>query len=343
MPDYDFRQLSPYDFEILSRDLLQAEEGLRLESFKTGRDGGIDFRFARASGTSIVQCKHYGITGLAGLLRDVKAEIPKVAALAPTRYILITSVPLSPANKETIQALFGNVLTTADIVGRDDLNNLLGRHSDIEKAHYKLWLTSRAVLDRVLHNAVATQSEFEVERVYEQVRRYVSSAAYPRAIDILNRDHVVVISGQPGVGKTTLAKMLLYQHIESGFEAVSILRDLQAGRELYQRGKKQIFYFDDFMGSTFLSEERGPFTRHEDRAILEFIEMISRSPTARLILTTREHIFRQALDLSEKLRHSEIIDHRCVLEIDDYSFRQPPRSYIIIYTLVTCLMSTNKH
>ena len=40
MANYDFHQLSPHDLEILARDLLQAEWGITLESFKTGRDGG---------------------------------------------------------------------------------------------------------------------------------------------------------------------------------------------------------------------------------------------------------------------------------------------------------------
>jgi hypothetical protein len=323
IPMYDFKQLSPYDFENLSRDLLQVAEGVRFESFKTGRDNGIDFRYADASKfTSIIQCKHYVTTGFAGLVRDLKREVQNVHALNPNRYILVTSVGLTPANKEIIRSMFGTLLASKDIIGQDDLNNLLGQYPEIEKKHYKLWLTSRAVLDRVLHNAVATQSEFEVEKVYEDIRRYVPSAAYSRALDILGRDHVVIISGQPGVGKTTLAKMLLYQHLESGFEAVSILTDFQTAREKYRAGAKQIFYFDDFMGSTFLGDKGPSFTRNEDRSIIDFIEMVRRSPTARLILTTREHIFRQAFDLSEKIRNSSILDHRCVLELADYSFRQ---------------------
>jgi hypothetical protein len=322
MPEYDFKQLSPYDFERLSRDLLQAEEGLRLESFKTGRDGGIDFRHARGTSDIIVQCKHFVRTGLTGLLRELKREAAKVNALAPDRYILVTSVPLSPANKETIRSVFNQNLSTHDIIGQDDINNLLAMHPTVERAHYKLWLTSHAVLNRVLHNADATQSEFEVERVYEQIRRYVSSAAFPRALEILQRDHIVIISGQPGVGKTTLAQMLLYQHLETGFEAVSILTDFQSGRRLYKKGQKQIFYFDDFMGSTFLGDKGSSFTRNEDRSIIEFIEIVRRSPTARLILTTREHILRQAVDASEKLRTSALGDYRCILEMSDYSFGQ---------------------
>ncbi len=50
MTDYDFRSLSPIDFEILARDLLQEEFKVRVECFKTGQDQGIDMSFeARVS------------------------------------------------------------------------------------------------------------------------------------------------------------------------------------------------------------------------------------------------------------------------------------------------------
>ena len=49
----------PQDFEELVRDLLQVEWNVAIEAFKTGRDGGIDLRYASAhDGTTIVQCKH---------------------------------------------------------------------------------------------------------------------------------------------------------------------------------------------------------------------------------------------------------------------------------------------
>jgi hypothetical protein len=322
MSNYDFRQLSPHDFEQLARDLIQARDGIILESFKNGRDLGIDFRHARVNGNTVVQCKHYVGTGLSGLIGDLKKEAVKVEKLKPSRYVLVTSVGLTPPNKVEIQSLFGSVLTTADILGPDDINNLLGLHPEVERRHYKLWLASRVVLDRVIHNASITQSEFDIERVYRDIRRYVRSAAYPRVLDMLNTGHVAIISGAPGVGKTSLAKMMLYFYLEQGYETVSILTDFQTGRERYQPGKRQIFYFDDFIGATFLGERASTFTRNEDRAILDFIEMMRASPTARLVMTTREHILRQAIATSEKLKQSHLIDGRCVLEIGDYSHRQ---------------------
>ncbi|WP_316192525.1 MULTISPECIES: restriction endonuclease [unclassified Bradyrhizobium] len=320
---YDFQQLSPHDLEMLVQDLLQAEWGVILESFKTGRDGGIDLRYARVDHGLIVQVKHYVRTGLSGLLRDLKAEAAKVSALNPSRYVVVTSVPLSPGNKQAIVEIFRDrVLAVADILGQEDLNNLLRRHPSVEQKHFKLWLASRAVLDRVLHNDVMVQTEFQIEKVYASIRRYVQSSAYPTALQILGRDRVVIISGGPGVGKTTLANMLLYAHLERGWEPVVIRRDIAEGQRLFQRGRSQIFYFDDFMGATFLGDRGVAIRRSEDRAISDFIKLVGAAPNARLVLTTREHIFGQALSVSERLRQAGLDSHKIVLRIGDYSFGQ---------------------
>lgn len=323
MADYDFHQLSPHDFENMARDILQASWNIMLESFKTGKDGGIDFRYAQSGSNIIVQCKHYVRTGLAGLLRDIKKESVKVRKLKPQRYVLVTSVPLSPANKDEIIKIIGaDVLNTGDVLGQDDLNNLLSQHPGIEGQHYKLWLASRAVLDRVMNNSVVTQSEFKARSVYKDIPRYVQTDAFPRALEILNRDRVVIIAGTPGVGKTTLANLLLYAHLENGYQAVVIQRDIQEGQSLFQKGVQQIFYYDDFLGATFLGDSGLALNHNEDRILIDFIAMVRSSPKARLVLTTREHILNQSLEKSERMRHSEIGDHKVILQMSDYTFGQ---------------------
>ncbi|MCA8430558.1 restriction endonuclease [Burkholderia seminalis] len=91
MAAYDFHQLSPHDLELLARDLLQAEWGVSIEDFKSGKDRGIDLRYAGTATSTIVQVKHYVRTGLAGLLRDLRKEATKVRRLKPGRYALVAS------------------------------------------------------------------------------------------------------------------------------------------------------------------------------------------------------------------------------------------------------------
>lgn len=323
MSDYDFHQLSPYDLEILARDLLQEHWGVAIESFKAGKDGGIDLRYAQGANKLIVQVKHFLKSGLSKLKSELNKEVRKVKQIQPTRYSIVTSVPLSAGNKNDIVKIIGaDVLKPTDIFGQEDLNNLLGLYPKIEHQHYKLWLASRAVLDRVIHTATLTQSEFKVQQVHQEARRYVQSDAYPQAREMLDKHRVVVIAGPPGVGKTTLANLLLYEHLARKYQAVLIQRDIEEGQRLFQPGTPQIFYFDDFMGATFLGDRSSAFNGASDKALLDFIAMVRHNPTARLILTTREHIYSQAAERSERLRDSDLDDLRVFLRMPSYSFAQ---------------------
>src|SRR5258708_2161611 len=119
---YDFKQLSPADFEDLTRDLLQQEWGILLESFKSGRDQGIDLRFATGdNGHLIVQCKRFVDSTVAKLVRHLQTEeLPKITKLAPNRYVLVTALPLSPADKQKIfQVLSPYIHSVADILGNE--------------------------------------------------------------------------------------------------------------------------------------------------------------------------------------------------------------------------------
>lgn len=326
MPEYDFHQLSPPDLEVLVRDLLQAHWRVTIESFKDGRDGGIDLRYARGPSQTIIQVKHYVRTGFRGLLRSLKKEARNLYLLNPNRYIFVTSVPLSPLNKDEIVRVFNSrALNQSDVLGAGELNNLLAQYPVVEQNHYKLWLASRAILDRVLHNAAATRSEFKARQVYRQARRYVANSAFPRAMQILDKERVVVISGPPGVGKTTLADLLLYNHLARGFRAVLVERDPSEGLEQFDPNIQQVFYYDDFMGATFAGDRRGIALGNEDRSLVNFINLVRDTPNARLVLTTREHVYSQAMGRSERLREAGLDAVRVMLHMPSYDFHQRAR------------------
>jgi hypothetical protein len=114
--------------------------------------------------------------------------------------------------------------------------------------------------------------------------------------------------------------MLLYAHLEDGYEPVAIKADIVEAKDLFKAARKQMFYYDDFLGQIFLGDRREYLGRNQDAAIVDFMEMVRRSPHSRFILTTREHILSGALQLSERFAHSPILDHRCILALGDYSF-----------------------
>jgi hypothetical protein len=153
--NYDFSNLSHSEFEDLARDLVGREIELRFEAFPEGPDGGIDGRHARADGSIVMQAKHYQGSGFAALRSKMTKERQSIDRLAATRYILVTSAPLTPKNKNTLAQIIGPSLQTqGDIFGPGDLNALLRKYPDIEKAHQKLWAQNTSVLETVVTEAV---------------------------------------------------------------------------------------------------------------------------------------------------------------------------------------------
>lgn len=328
MARYDFTCLSSQDFEDLARDLLQAEWKVTLEAFKVGRDTGIDLRYSPTDGgRTIVQCKHFAGSGFSKLLSHlVKGERPKIELLRPARYVVVTSVALSPGNKDDIvQALHPFVTNTADVIGAGDIESLLAKHSDVERANFKLWLTSTTVIERVLHNAEVCHTEFEIERIRRKLPVFVQGDAFPRVMRLLDQSRVAVVSGAPGIGKTTLAEMVLYRHIEQGYEPVVIQADIAEGKKFFRPDARRIFYFDDFLGQFFLGDRSEYFGRNQDLAVIGFMEMVRASAHSRFILTTREHLLQSARLLSERLARSTILDSRCILELRDYNHAHKAR------------------
>jgi hypothetical protein len=227
-------------------------------------------------GKTIIQCKHYAKSTFATLLAHLKfKEKPKLDKLVPTRYLVVTSLGLTPANKtEIASSLKPYVITENDIVGANDLEGLLSRHPAIERNHFKLWLTSTNVIERVLHNAEVCQTEFEVERIRTKLPLFVKSAAFPKAMILLDDNRLVVVSGPPGIGKTTLAEMLLYTYLERGFEPVVIQGEISEGKTFFRPDAKRIFYYDDFLGQIYLGDQSDYLGKNQDAALSDFMEMV---------------------------------------------------------------------
>jgi len=319
MPDYTFHTLSPIDFENLVRDILQSELSIRLESFKAGKDQGIDLRYSKAGGLSlIVQAKHYAETGFRGLLTNLKLkEKPKIDKLKPDRYLLATSVPLSPANKEEIKkALFPHVKELQDIYGKDDINNLLGLFPTVERQHFKLWLSSTTVLEEILHSRIINQTRITLQEIGDKARLYVANQSFNDALEILAEHNYVVIAGIPGIGKTTLAKMLVLHFLRANYEFIDVSYDISEAYSFPDHQKPRIYLYDDFLGRTSLAEK---LRKNEDNRLLSFISAVRNTKSVKLILTTREYILKQAQVTYELLNGPIFEKPQCIVDLSQYT------------------------
>ncbi|PIB39197.1 restriction endonuclease [Maribacter sp. 4G9] len=272
MKNYDFLTLSPFEFEILSRDILQAHLNIFLESFGEGRDDGIDLRFCESDNDNIiVQAKRY--KDFKSLYSSLKKEKEKVFRINPKRYIITTSASLTPSNKNKILDLFNPFIkNSSDIFGKEDINNLLTKYDKVEKDFYKLWLSSTDVLNEIVSSQVINQTKFVLSEIKDKIKIYVQNESFDEALSIIKANIYVIISGDPGIGKTTLAEMLVFHLLGKGIEEFIFLSDsISDGFKLFNTNKSQVFLFDDFLGRNFLKQS---IATNEERQILRFINKI---------------------------------------------------------------------
>jgi len=298
MSDYDFSSLNDKEFEDLSADLLSCHLSSRIERFKVGRDGGVDGRFFSSEGDEvIIQCKHWLKSGLTALIRSIEnTEAEKVKKLNPKRYIFVTSLELSRANKIRIKNLLSPyILSDSDVFGNEDLNDILSKNIEVERKHYKLWISSTNVLTTILNSAIVGRSRHKLEEIIEESNRYVVTQSHIQAMNKLERIHSVIITGSPGVGKTSLADQLCQYYTAKGYEFCFIENSLNEAEDIYCEESKQVFYFDDFLGRNFLLA----LDSHQDSHIINFIKRIEKDKKKRFILTSRSNILNQGKRLSD--------------------------------------------
>ncbi|MCP9796807.1 GTP-binding protein [Cyanobium sp. Lug-B] len=318
MKTYTFEELTDIEFQDLVNDLLAKKLGCAIERFKPGRDGGIDGRLSWAKGIGVIQTKHYRGSGISKLISKIKSsECEKAKTLQTSRYFFVTSLGLSPLNKNKIIAAFSGVpLESRDILGSDEVNALLREFPDVHRTYYKLWSDSANSLSLFLHPEINAREIALKDRLQRINKLFVETEDFRPALESMNTSHVVVLSGEPGVGKTTLAEYLCQVHMKEGYRIDVIEGDItQYPIDLTDPDKKVLLYFDDFLGANYFAAVSG----NQDSSIVRLLDQVRNEPNKRIILTSRANIIGKAEIFSQSFRTYGLARRQYVININRYS------------------------
>ncbi|MEQ9248227.1 MAG: ATP-binding protein [Nitratireductor sp.] len=313
-----FENLSHIDFEDLSRDIASKSLGLRFSAFGPGPDGGIDGRHSKGHKNIILQSKHYLNSKFSDLTKSMKQESKKISKLSPTEYILFTSASLNVSKHDRIASILNdNLSCPVHIWGREDVEQFLRINPEIEKSHMKLWLSSTAVLERILQSGLESFTHQNKDEIIHELKIYAKNDSFNRSLSILEDQHVLIVSGPPGVGKTTLSRMLSYYYLEQGWQFYAI-RTLDDGFSKIDERNPTIFFFDDFLGRIKLDKQS---LQNRESQLFMFTRRIRSSKNSRFILTTRAHIFEEARIISDYIDDPRFQISRYVLDVGAYNRR----------------------
>ncbi len=292
---FNYENLSDYEFELLSCDIMSKKLGVKLHTFAKGRDGGIDVTDNVNTKNIVIQVKHYIKSPYSALLSTLQKEVTKVKSLNPKQYYICCAQRLTANNINEIYTLFtdymdspSNILTLNDF---DDFLDTLS-NNEILRKHYKLWLESSNILNEIFNRNIFIDCESLLYDINEKSKEFVKTIYYDQCLKVLEHDCVLLILGLPGVGKTITTKMLSLYYASIGYhiryttdgEITNLKRAISSSESV-----NELIILDDALGQTYFKMKET-----QENELMSLIKYVSMHPTKKLIMNSRVTIYNEA-------------------------------------------------
>lgn len=319
---FDLSNLNDYEFEILCKDIMQDILEEELFTFSRGVDAGVDICDKANPPTIIIQAKHYAGSTYSQLKSSLKKDVTKIQRHNPKKYFVCTSQSLTRKNKQEIIEMFNEFMSDiSHVIDKNDINSFLEdeQNKDIVVKNYKLWLCASNVLSLVNNQNIFIDCSELMLDIEEQIKLFVETQAYHDSIKRLRQDNIIIIIGAPGVGKSTLSKMLLLYYADKNYKVRYVTNNniSEIKRSLNKiPNKKEIVLLDDFLGQHYLNLKDS-----QPNELKTLISFVTRSKSKKLILNSRVTILNEASQAYLTFREIMIRyeQNKYLLDLDEMS------------------------
>ncbi len=254
----------------------------------------------------VIQVKHYINSSTETLISSLKNELKKVQILRPKQYYICCSKELTPKKVKEIYTLFADFMESdKNIVTLTEIDDFLQKpeNNDILTKHYKLWLDSIGILEKLSNNDTFIDCESLLSNIDNDKKFFVKTKVFDKCLDCLSHNKTLFITGNPGVGKTITSKMLILYYATKEFKVryTTNSTDLKELKKSLSRNPdtKEIILVDDCFGQAYFEMKSS-----QNEELLSLIKYVNLSKNKLLVLNSRITIFQEAKEQKPELIQS---------------------------------------
>lgn len=162
-------------------------------------------------------------------------------------------------------------------------------------------------------------TKYELEEIKKSNDVFYETNAYREAKEKLEKQNVIILHGEPWVGKTSTARKLVMNYIEQGYVFLyGNVDDLVEIKNKVSMEGKIICLLDDFLGSNVRYLEKNVAESTLDK----IINIFKNSKDKKLILTTRTYIYNNSKQLFYKFYHATGIKDEYLIDVANYNYME---------------------
>ncbi len=160
-------------------------------------------------------------------------------------------------------------------------------------------------------------TKYELEEMKKANEVFFETNSYREAKKKLEKQNVIILHGEPWVGKTSTARKLVMNYIEEGYLFLyGNVDDLVEIKSKVAMEGKMICLLDDFLGSNVQYLEKNVAESTLDK----IINIFKNSKDKKLILTSRTYIYNNCKQLFYKFYHATGIKDEYLIDVADYNY-----------------------
>lgn len=340
MPYFALHTMGWRAFQDLSGAILQEVLGQTFQTFADSNDAGRDGAFygrwseqaARAvhhegvpaRSPFVMQCKHIARDGASLTPSMVKGELAKARALASRglcrSYLLITNARVSGTSEGQIrQSLKEAGVELPIVLGGSWISQTIAAHRGLRMLVPRVY--GLGDLSHIIDNRAYAQSAALLRYLQSDLATFVVTDAYRRAATALQNHGFVLLLGEPAAGKSVIAATLATVAADS-WGCVTIRADNASEVVDHWNPEEpgQLFWVDDAFGQV-----RHDVALTDDWARRLPSVMTAIAGGARVVLTSRDYIYRLARPYLRTEAHPRVVENQVLVDVADLSIEERRR------------------